>query len=116
MPPSVIDSDDLLDTPDDHFIKGVFNYCHRWCERCPFTARCRVYADVERDQQTYPNDTWIDRIQRSQLRAVELLKQWCAREGIDFDRVSGEADAADAPEIKIGEEMRNDPLQKQAEL
>jgi hypothetical protein len=27
------------------FIPGVYNYCDRWCERCPFTGRCRVFAD-----------------------------------------------------------------------
>ncbi len=26
------------------FIPGVFNYCDRWCERCAFSSRCRVYA------------------------------------------------------------------------
>jgi len=26
------------------FIPGVYNYCDRWCERCPFASRCRVYA------------------------------------------------------------------------
>lgn len=26
------------------FIDGVYNYCDRWCERCRFTARCRVFA------------------------------------------------------------------------
>jgi hypothetical protein len=25
-------------------ISGVFNYCDRWCERCPFTNRCSVHA------------------------------------------------------------------------
>jgi hypothetical protein len=28
------------------FIVGVYNYCDRWCERCPFTSRCRLFADV----------------------------------------------------------------------
>ena len=28
----------------DGFIVGVFNYCDRWCERCPLTGRCRVFA------------------------------------------------------------------------
>jgi hypothetical protein len=27
------------------FIVGVYNYCDRWCEHCPFTGRCRVFAD-----------------------------------------------------------------------
>lgn len=29
----------------DGFIVGIFNYCDRWCETCPFTSRCRVFAD-----------------------------------------------------------------------
>ena len=29
----------------DGFIVGVFNYCDRWCERCPLTSHCRVFAD-----------------------------------------------------------------------
>jgi hypothetical protein len=29
----------------DGFIIGIFNYCDRWCERCAFTAHCRVFAD-----------------------------------------------------------------------
>ena len=30
----------------DGFIVGVYNFCDRWCERCPLTSRCRVFADV----------------------------------------------------------------------
>lgn len=29
----------------DGFIVGIFNYCDRWCERCPLTNRCRLFAD-----------------------------------------------------------------------
>jgi hypothetical protein len=29
----------------DDFIVGIFNYCDRWCERCAFTGRCRLFAD-----------------------------------------------------------------------
>jgi hypothetical protein len=25
-------------------IPSIHNYCDRWCERCPFTLRCSVYA------------------------------------------------------------------------
>jgi len=32
------------DSDDQGFIPGVYNYCDRWCERCPFASRCRVYA------------------------------------------------------------------------
>lgn len=30
----------------DGFIVGIFNYCDRWCERCPLTSRCRLFADM----------------------------------------------------------------------
>jgi hypothetical protein len=29
----------------DDFIGGIFDYCDRWCERCAFTGRCRLFAD-----------------------------------------------------------------------
>ena len=29
----------------DGFIVGIYNYCDSWCDRCPFTSRCRVFAD-----------------------------------------------------------------------
>jgi hypothetical protein len=31
------------------FISGIYNYCDRWCERCPLTARCLVYATEQAD-------------------------------------------------------------------
>ena len=30
----------------DGFIVGIFNYCDRWCEHCPLTNRCRLFADM----------------------------------------------------------------------
>jgi hypothetical protein len=30
----------------DGFIVGIYNYCDRWCEVCPLTSRCRLFADV----------------------------------------------------------------------
>jgi hypothetical protein len=32
----------------DGFIVSVFNYCDRWCERCPLTSYCRLFADLAR--------------------------------------------------------------------
>jgi len=30
--------------PRPRYIAGVYNYCDRWCERCPYKARCVVAA------------------------------------------------------------------------
>ncbi|REJ90210.1 MAG: hypothetical protein DWQ34_17760 [Planctomycetota bacterium] len=36
----------------NQYIDGVFNYCDRWCERCPLTARCRLFAIQEEFQRS----------------------------------------------------------------
>jgi hypothetical protein len=28
------------------FILGVYNFCDRWCETCPLTSRCRLFAEA----------------------------------------------------------------------
>ena len=37
---------DDSDFPPEPMIPGVYNYCDRWCERCPFSRRCRVFRDM----------------------------------------------------------------------
>ena len=37
--------DKLAQNPD--FIPGIYNYCDRWCKRCPFTSRCMNFAISE---------------------------------------------------------------------
>ena len=32
---------------EDRYVRGIFNYCDRWCEHCPATARCRVFDGVK---------------------------------------------------------------------
>ena len=38
-------SDDV-ELPPEPMIPGVYNYCDRWCERCVFARRCRVFRDA----------------------------------------------------------------------
>jgi hypothetical protein len=40
----------------DGFIVGIYNYCDSWCDRCAFTSRCRVFADMrEMEARLDPN-------------------------------------------------------------
>jgi len=34
--------DDIAEQPT--FIPDIYNYCDRWCDRCPFTSRCMTFA------------------------------------------------------------------------
>lgn len=49
------------------FILGIYNYCDRWCERCPLPSRCRVYA-METAVQ-------IDGVDGALARAAESLPE-----------------------------------------
>jgi len=117
MTDPTLDIEDMLALNDDpRFIDGIFNYCHRRCDRCPFTDRCRLYADEKRDDERYPTDDWQTRVQRSFQRTVELLRRWCKREGIDYEKVEQEANAqAVKDELERMEETRRDPLLRLAE-
>ena len=44
------------------FIDGVYNYCDRWCERCRFQSRCRLYRDMRR----------MERVTEGRLDVVDL--------------------------------------------
>jgi len=46
------DITELAENPN--LISGIHNYCDRWCERCPFTARCLVYATEVADSDNDP--------------------------------------------------------------
>src|SRR6187549_3041231 len=40
----------------DGFIVGIYNYCDSWCDRCAFTSRCQVFADMrETEAKLDPN-------------------------------------------------------------
>lgn len=41
--------------PAPGFIDGVSDYCDRWCERCPLTARCRLFAVERRLEEAGPD-------------------------------------------------------------
>ena len=40
----MIGPDEYPEAEEGDFISGIFNYCDRWCERCPMTMKCRQYA------------------------------------------------------------------------
>lgn len=68
----------------DGFIVGVFNYCDRWCERCPLSRRCRLFAD----------EALIPRDGGSLLKSLNRI----AADPDGGDRVSGAFDQSKLPQ------------------
>ena len=83
------------DEDDDRFIDGIFNYCDRWCERCPFTSRCRLFemdqelssedeATASRDSQ---NAEFWQTLHNIFLQTKEMLREMAREQGIDVDEL-----------------------------
>ena len=53
---------DNFDGDEQNFISGIHNYCDRWCERCEFTARCRVFAaeqEMSEEEKDISNEAFV---------------------------------------------------------
>ena len=77
----------LTDNPN--FISGIYNYCDRWCERCPMTARCLLYAQEKADDaeagseaRDMENEAFWKRISDSFAVAMRMVSQDMKKRGI----------------------------------
>ncbi len=85
-------------TENPAFISGIYNYCDKWCERCPFTARCSVFAmeadDRSPDSRDPENEKFWKHLQGNLASTIELLREMAEEAGVDLNTlVSPEDDA-----------------------
>ena len=71
-------------------IEGIYNYCDRWCERCPMTSRCLVYTMEQASSVANPdkgagNEAFWDAIATSFELALRLVWKEAKKQGIDLD-------------------------------
>jgi hypothetical protein len=91
---------------DPRFIQSIYNYCDRWCERCPFTARCLNFAlgEEEFDQletQDLDNEAFWKKLSETFQMTLELLEEAAEEQGIDLDSV-------DTEEVEAKERLNNE--------
>ena len=84
----------LAANPD--FISGIYNYCDRWCERCPYTARCMNYAlgqeeFPDEESRDIRNTRFWDQLTETLQASLDLLREMAAEDGIDLDAVDSTA-------------------------
>lgn len=73
--------------PSESNISGVYNYCFRWCERCPFTDRCSNYQLLdELDEQHHRKKVKrvFERVPTLFTEALSSLKKSCERANYDW--------------------------------
>ena len=78
---------ELANNPD--LISGVYNYCDRWCERCPLTSRCLVYATEQEDNDVCDshdlrNEAFWKKLGVIFLETRDLITEWAINAGIDL--------------------------------
>src|SRR5215467_3593368 len=82
---------ELANNPD--LISGVYNYCDRWCERCPLTSRCLVYATEQEDNDLFENHDLRNEAFWKKLGTIlketrELIADWARNAGVNLNALT----------------------------
>ena len=82
---------------DSNYIPGIYNYCDRWCERCPFTSRClnfemseEKFGDLESVDIT--NEAFWKKLGETLDETLTMLREMAEEQGIDLDSLDIEED------------------------
>lgn len=95
----------IIDNPE--LIPGIYNYCDRWCERCPMTSRCATFV-MEKEQ--YPdgiddlgNEVFWEKLSEIFKATMEMVVESAEEMGIDLDNLDD--DDFEAAEEKVEGEI-----------
>jgi hypothetical protein len=82
---------------DKRFIPGIYNYCDRWCERCPQTLHClNLSLSEERflDTETRDirNEAFWKKLSEILQEGMELLRESAKEYGIDLETLDSASD------------------------
>lgn len=82
---------ELARNPD--LISGIYNYCDRWCERCPLSSRCLLYAsekedeDDSRESRDIQNEAFWRKLSSIFQETREMVVEWANENGVDLTQV-----------------------------
>ena len=82
---------------DERFIDGIYNYCDRWCERCPQTSRCLNFSISEEDfsdpeTRDIRNEAFWRKLSETLREGLELLKEAGKKWGVDLETLDSVRD------------------------
>ncbi len=91
-----MDKDDLKKlAKDPKYISGIYNYCDRWCERCPFTSKClncslveEQFGDLEKVDEL--NEAFWEKFSEMLHNTLTMIKEMAKEQGIDLDSMDME--------------------------
>jgi len=82
---------------EKRFIPGIYNYCDRWCERCPLTSRCLNFSISQEDSsdpeaQDIRNKAFWNKLSETLVESLELLKEGAKKWGVDLETLDSTED------------------------
>src|SRR5712692_8983535 len=101
---------------DPRFISGIYNYCDRWCERCPLSDRCLTYAMEKADDVGDPaardisNKKFWDKLHGVFQQTFEMVRETAKERGIDLNDPKVRAEAIEHERAARRREVKNRPL------
>lgn len=103
---------ELANNPD--LISGIYNYCDRWCERCPLTSRCLVYATEQEDNDSPQsrdvcNEAFWRKLSLIFQETRELISSWARQAGVELNGNSNDDDSRSKRKRQL---VDNHPLTK----
>ncbi len=81
---------------DKRFIAGIYNYCDRWCERCPQTRRCLNFSLSEEefsDPEAHDirNEAFWRKLSEIWGETLELLREAGKKWGVELETLDSAA-------------------------
>ena len=71
----------------------IYNYCDRWCERCPFKQRCAVYeseSKLTEEAKDISNQAYWDHVGLNLKKSLDLLHKTAEKLGVDLNNIPRE--------------------------
>ena len=87
---------------DERFIPGIYNYCDRWCERCPQTSRCLNFTLSESEfsdpeMKDVSNEAFWRKLSEIFTETLELLRETGKKWGIELENLDSGSDTERRP-------------------
>lgn len=105
---------------DPRFIPGVYNYCDRWCERCPLSNRCLTYAMEQKRDDGDPaardlaNEQFWENLGDTFRDTSEMIREDAKARGIDLDDPKLRAEVIAPERAERRQVAKNRPLARAA--
>ena len=105
---------------DPRFIPGIYNYCDRWCERCPLSNRCLNYAMEKKRNEGDPvtrdlaNAKFWEQLHETFQDTIEMVREDAKARGIDLDDPKLRAEVIAQERAERRQAAKNRPLARAA--